>query len=375
VDKDLTITGPTVTLGNAPKAQIDAQEKGGGFIINTSVTVTMNNILIKNGITDSGGGISNEGKLDLNNVWINNCTAKAQGGGILNYYGTCNVNSSHINSNIADDGGGIYNYSGIATVTSSTINGNIAIMDGGGIHNSGTLTASNSHIDSNTANYGGGICNYGTFTVTDSTINNNNTNGDHTAGGGIYNVRGSLTVTKSDINSNIADNGGGIYNYKINVIMNDSSIYNNKATVSGGGIYNTNGGTVTIRDNLIIGNSNYDIYCVNGSVDAALNWWGSNADPSNKVYGNVTVTPWLASDNTLPPTVTANPTGGTYNSAKTVTLTTTDPDSTVTTYYTKDGNDPKTSGTRITYINPIQITTTTLLRFIAVDPNGNWSPN
>ncbi|MEN6591928.1 MAG: chitobiase/beta-hexosaminidase C-terminal domain-containing protein [Methanobacterium sp.] len=76
-----------------------------------------------------------------------------------------------------------------------------------------------------------------------------------------------------------------------------------------------------------------------------------------------------------PPTVTVNPVGGTYTTVKTVTLTTKDPDSTATTYYTTDGSDPKTSGTRKTYKNPIQIGSTTVLRFIAVDPDGNWSPS
>lgn len=76
-----------------------------------------------------------------------------------------------------------------------------------------------------------------------------------------------------------------------------------------------------------------------------------------------------------PPTVTANPVGGTYTSAKKVTLTTVDPDSTAKTYYTTDGTDPKTSTTRKIYKNPIMADTTTTLRYIAVDPNGNWSPN
>ena len=75
------------------------------------------------------------------------------------------------------------------------------------------------------------------------------------------------------------------------------------------------------------------------------------------------------------PTVTANPVGGTYTSIQNVTLTTVDPDSTATTYYTTDGTDPKTSGTRKTYQNPIQIASNTLLKYIAVDPDGNWSPN
>jgi Tol biopolymer transport system component len=76
-----------------------------------------------------------------------------------------------------------------------------------------------------------------------------------------------------------------------------------------------------------------------------------------------------------PPSVTASPSGGTYNSVKTVTLVTIDPDSSAITYYTTDGSDPTTSATRKTYTSPILIDSTTVLRFVAVDPDGNWSPN
>lgn len=75
------------------------------------------------------------------------------------------------------------------------------------------------------------------------------------------------------------------------------------------------------------------------------------------------------------PTITANPTGGIYNTTKTVTLTTNDPDSPTTTYYTTDGTDPQNSGTRRIYTSPLIISTTTTLRFSAIDVAGNWGPN
>ena len=75
-----------------------------------------------------------------------------------------------------------------------------------------------------------------------------------------------------------------------------------------------------------------------------------------------------------PPTITANPIGGIYTNTKEVILTTTS-GSMSTTYYTTDGTDPQTSGTRNIYNNPILIGTTTTLRFSALDSAGNWSPN
>ena len=74
------------------------------------------------------------------------------------------------------------------------------------------------------------------------------------------------------------------------------------------------------------------------------------------------------------PTVTVNPTGGIFNTPQTVTLTTKDPDSSATTYYTTDGSNPQTSSTRTMYTTPITLSGDTTLKFSAVDPTDNWSP-
>ena len=74
------------------------------------------------------------------------------------------------------------------------------------------------------------------------------------------------------------------------------------------------------------------------------------------------------------PTVTANPTGSSFNTSKTITLTNTNPNSTATIYYTTDGSNPQTSSTRVEYTIPIVINSTKTLKFSAVDSNNNWSP-
>ena len=78
---------------------------------------------------------------------------------------------------------------------------------------------------------------------------------------------------------------------------------------------------------------------------------------------------------TLAPSIISLPKGGLFNTAQTVTITTTDTNSPSTTYYTIDGSDPKTSNTRTEYTTPIQIKNTTTIRYSAIDPSGNWSPN
>ena len=74
------------------------------------------------------------------------------------------------------------------------------------------------------------------------------------------------------------------------------------------------------------------------------------------------------------PTVTVNPAGGIFNTPQTITLTTKDPDSSATTYYTTDGSNPQTSSTRTVYTAPITLSGDTTLKFSAVDPTDNWSP-
>ncbi|MBI5458805.1 chitobiase/beta-hexosaminidase C-terminal domain-containing protein [Methanobacterium sp.] len=69
---------------------------------------------------------------------------------------------------------------------------------------------------------------------------------------------------------------------------------------------------------------------------------------------------------TTAPTIQANPTGGNYNTAQTITLT---PNETATIYYTTDGTTPTTTSTQ--YTTPININTTTTLKFMAIDTFGN----
>lgn len=71
---------------------------------------------------------------------------------------------------------------------------------------------------------------------------------------------------------------------------------------------------------------------------------------------------------TLPPTVSADPPGGTYGTPLDVTLTADEP---ATIYYTTDGSTP--SPASATYMAPIALATTTTLRFLAIDSAGNMS--
>ncbi|MEK8129203.1 chitobiase/beta-hexosaminidase C-terminal domain-containing protein [Paenibacillus filicis] len=72
-----------------------------------------------------------------------------------------------------------------------------------------------------------------------------------------------------------------------------------------------------------------------------------------------------------PPTVTADPPGGTFASAQTVKLLIQDEDPQAKIYYTTDGTAPTDRSTL--YTGPILIESTTMLKWIGIDTSGNTS--
>lgn len=91
----------------------------------------------------------------------------------------------------------------------------------------------------------------GIVTINNLTIQNGFTT---LSGGGIYNNGGgTLTVANSTFTGNKAPTGGAIANYGITTIVN-STFYNNQATQNGGGAFNV-GGTLTILNSTFHGNS------------------------------------------------------------------------------------------------------------------------
>jgi hypothetical protein len=126
---------------------------------------------------------------------------------------------------------------------------------GRGIYTNGNLIIKNCTVSGNTTVWdgGGGIYNYkGSITITGSTISGNSVGFE---GGGIYNDYGSITITGSTISGNSSGySGGGIYNCKGNLTITTSTISDNYADIHGGGINNLNG-TLTITTSTISGNS------------------------------------------------------------------------------------------------------------------------
>lgn len=137
---------------------ISGNNSVGVMIVNSGVTLTLNNLTIANGTGADCGGF--------------NC-----GGGIYNS-GLLLITNSTFSGNSAGDGGGIYNV-GMLAVTNSTFSGNSAGGNGGGIFNNfGSLTITNSTFSGNSAVNGGGIFNNGALNYTNTIIANSASGGD-----------------------------------------------------------------------------------------------------------------------------------------------------------------------------------------------------
>ena len=159
------------------------------------------------------------------------------------------------------------------------VSSDFASRQGGAIYNAGTLTITNSTISDNKPGdngdtihgNGGGIFNArGTLTVTDTKVLNNvipsfSIAGD---GGGIFNDVGTLRVERSTFDGNAAGDspgsfaggGGGIKSFTGTVTVIASTFSNNRAgngspAGEGGGISATNQATLTVINSTIVGNT------------------------------------------------------------------------------------------------------------------------
>ena len=262
----------------------------GGAICNNGGTVTgTNNTFNNNNADDHGGAIcNNDGTVTDINDTFNNNSGHVDGGAISNY-GTLTVINSKFRKNIADDGGAIYNEDfGIINLSYNTFTNNTAIYYGGALYNMryGTLTENNNVFTNNTAPYGS-ISNFGTLIGNNDTFTNNNA----TKMGGAISNAGTLTNTNSIFTNNTTINdGGAIYNE--GTITEINNIFKNNTAVFGGAIY-SQGSNSVVKFCRIVGNTNNEIYSIENILDANLNWWGSNNNPSSRVNSYVNVTSWL----------------------------------------------------------------------------------
>jgi hypothetical protein len=149
------------------------------------------------------------------------------------------------------------------------------------------LTIANGYYD------GGGILNEGSLTLSNCTVTQNSGNDDNVGGGGILNDEHSvLTVSNCTVTQNQSADGGGILNFGT-ATVNNSTITNNTGA-NGGGVANE-GGTMTIANSTISGNTAYGPPPYDMGADARgggiYNGYGQfSSGASNLVVTNSTIT-------------------------------------------------------------------------------------
>jgi hypothetical protein len=209
----------------------------------------------KTTIVDGGGvnsqvvvvGSEPKVQVKLSGMTFRNGAGQEDGGGIYNCFGTLTVIDSIITGNRITRGGGSFGYgagiyscpSSTLTLINTTISNNSALI-GGAICNGGTLTILNSTISGNVAreHEGGGIANYGTLTITNSTFSGNVARpslfGSAAGGilnGGLFQSSGTLSINNSTLSGNVARGG------------------------KGGAIFNDQGSSVVLQNNIVANNT------------------------------------------------------------------------------------------------------------------------
>jgi hypothetical protein len=155
-------------------------------------------------------------------------------------------------------------------------------------------------------------------------------------GGAILNNGPSLTITSSALTGCSADLGGAIFSWSTSSLAITSTTITACSASTGSAVVvmepppvvpgaagfagisensvsdradNDAAGITTIQFSRIYQNTGVALFNVGGTVTATNNWWGTNSDPSAKVSGIVSVSPWLVLNITaMPSSITTSQT-------------------------------------------------------------------
>ena len=189
---------------------------GGG--IDNSGTISLTEAFFgENTAVNDGGAVENAGILTVSLSLFENNRSQTKGGGLDNVANSqVSIRQSTFRLNEADFGGGLNN-EGLMQLTSSAIYSNTAVLSGssggGGLRNEtgGSLVVTNSTISGNMSGEGGGLLNEGAGAAavfySSTIVNNFGVNY-----GGIYNVNGAVSLNNTIVAGqwNGRDCGGNI---------------------------------------------------------------------------------------------------------------------------------------------------------------------
>ncbi|WP_074310400.1 hypothetical protein [Micromonospora cremea] len=248
-------------------------EGGGGGIFNDGNMVVTDSTFIGNsasGAAGKGGGLLNGGVLTLKRSEFHRNSANGYGGGLGNYRGAAEVESTTFAQNSAGQGGGLASFSARTKVYDTELLHNTAQIGGGAANSDAVLVMRTMTIRGNTSTVnGGGISTVqGLLPLDDSVVEGNITHG---IGAGIYAAKSNLLVRGSDVTANeavgVTSKGGGIYATQGSAAIYTSKVTRNAATLKPGGIFGEHA-QVKIDDESVVV-ENEPINCEGSAVPIA----------------------------------------------------------------------------------------------------------
>jgi cysteine-rich repeat protein len=211
-----------------------------------------------------GGAIYNDGTATLADCTLTDGSA-LHGGAIFNsIYGALTVAGSTLSRNLAQFGGAIDN-EGTASVDHCTLRQNWTSTPGGGgaianVFESSVLRLSASTLTGNVSYVGGAIYQEsGTAALEHCTLEANSTTSGG-GGGALYNsgffVDGRAELTDCTLTGNAAESGGAIFNDSLSTTtLAGCSLNDNHATLEGGAVAISTGGTAVLTNSTLRGNT------------------------------------------------------------------------------------------------------------------------
>jgi len=239
---DLTISGE-----GALRTEIDAKQFDRLFVIDDGASaiiegVTLRNGLVPNGLTTNQGGaiLVRDGDLRLSKSRLLDNQASV-GGGIAARAAAGNVDvvGSHIAGNLGTaGGGGIWcDGCGGVSIVDSEISDNVAGGSGGAIRALGTtVSVRRSHLMRNNADEGGAVhATAAALTITESELSDNEA--DSADGGGIF-IGGTLNLERSTLAGNTAlfGNGGAVHVGANSLVFGSNSTFSGNTAAAGGAL-------------------------------------------------------------------------------------------------------------------------------------------
>jgi len=299
ISSDLTVTGAT-----SATTIIDGNQLDRVFQITGTVTASLVNVTIRNGLGQSpaqGGGLLNwNSTLALINSRVMQNQAPNTGG-VANIYGQITLLYSAVLSNVATNGSGagLTNFNGTLVLTDTLVSGNesqgpahISNIEGGGIHNySGQVSLAGSVLSFNAAHFGAGLYSEGpgVITIQDSLIYSNTNQGLWINGATVTIVDSVIAANATVDEWGVIAQPAGLTNYYGQATLLRTQVLSNTSNYKDGGAVANLGGVMTITASVFRGNASLD---PNGGGSALFN---RNLD---NYLGRVTIVATEFSDNT-----------------------------------------------------------------------------